>query len=253
MKYLRFLDAGVPRYGLVEGNEVTILSGDPFHSPAPTTSTRKLDTLQLLPPCVPSKIIGIGLNYKDHAAEIGAPLPAEPRIFLKPPTCLLGHGGDIVWPSGVERVDYEAELVAVIGKTAKGVSEEDALNHVFGYSCGNDVSARDIQARDKLPNRAKAFDTFGPVGPVIATGLNPDNLKLECLVNGRVRQSGTTADLIFGVAYLVSFLSSVMTLLPGDLIFTGTPKGIGPLEPGDTVEVRIEGIGTLRNRLVAGS
>ncbi len=250
MKYVRFLDGAQPRYGLVEGNEVTVLEGDPFGAASPMPRTRKLDTLQLLPPCEPSKILAVGLNYRDHAREVGAALPAEPRIFMKPPTSLVGHGGDIVWPKATEKVDYEAELVAVIGKRCKEVEPEEALSFVLGYTCGNDVSARDIQARDKLPNRAKSFDTFGPMGPCIVTDLDPTNLKVECLVNGQVRQSGNTADLIFGVADLVSFFSKVMTLLPGDVIFTGTPAGVGPIRPGDTVEVRIQGIGILRNRVI---
>jgi 2-keto-4-pentenoate hydratase/2-oxohepta-3-ene-1,7-dioic acid hydratase in catechol pathway len=188
----------------------------------------------------------VGLNYRAHAAETGNPLPTEPRIFYKPPSSVVGPGAPIVLVPGNERFDHEAELVAIIGKTASKVSVNDALSYVFGYTCGNDVSARDFQKKDQMW-RAKGSDTFSPVGPWIVTGVDPDRLNIHALVNGEVKQSSNTADLIFGVAFLVSYVSAYVTLYPGDLLFTGTPAGVSPLHHGDTVEIRIEGIGSLVN------
>lgn len=250
MKYVRYLEGGSPRYGALQGDLVTPIEGDIFGRHSLTSGGRKLETLDLLAPCAPSKVVGIGLNYREHAREIGAPLPEEPRIFLKPPTAVVGPGASIVWPSMAGRVDYEAELVVVMGRPARDVEPEAALEYVLGYTCGNDVTARDLQQRDKMPVRAKSFDTFGPIGPCIATDLDPDDLLVECLLNGEVKQSGRTADMVFDVRHLVSFVSRVMTLLPGDVIFTGALPGIGPMSPGDVVEVRIPEIGTLRNRVV---
>ncbi len=204
-----------------------------------------------LPPCRPSKIIGVGRNYRDHAAELGHAVPAEPLVFLKPPSALLPHGGVIRLPAASRRVDYEGELGVVIGRTARDVPESRALDCVLGYACVNDVTARDLQQKDVQFTRAKGFDSFCPFGPAIAVGLRVDALRVETFVNGERRQSAPVAKMIFGVAALVSFASRIMTLLPGDLIATGTPEGVGSLEPGDEVTVSIEGIGRLTNRVEA--
>jgi 2-keto-4-pentenoate hydratase/2-oxohepta-3-ene-1,7-dioic acid hydratase in catechol pathway len=207
---------------------------------------------RLLPPVIPSKIIGVGLNYKAHAAEMQKPLPDEPLLFMKPVTAIIASGEEIVLPSRSERVDYEGELAVVIGKRCRHVSADEAKDYVLGYTCLNDVTARDFQKKDVQFTRAKGFDTFAPLGPYLVSELDPANLAIQTFVNGTLRQQGTTADLIFPVYELIAFVSSVMTLIPGDIITTGTPPGVGPLKPGDIVEVRIEGIGTLVNRAVAG-
>ena len=195
----------------------------------------------------PSKIVCVGTNYRAHAQEMGKPLPEEPLLFLKPPSALVGPGAPIVRPRGYQRVDFEGELAVVIGRTARRVSHAGALDHVAGYTCLNDVTVRDLQKRDVQFTRAKGFDSFCPVGPRVAAGLDPSRLRLETRVNGQVRQSSTTADLIFDVPTLIAFISAVMTLEEGDLISTGTPSGVGNLEPGDVVAVEIEGIGVLEN------
>ncbi|HPH65777.1 MAG TPA: fumarylacetoacetate hydrolase family protein [Kofleriaceae bacterium] len=199
----------------------------------------------------PSKIIGIGQNYRAHAAEMGKGLPEEPLIFMKPPSALVAHEGEIARPAGYERVDYEGELGVVIGTTATRVRRSDALQHVLGFTCINDVTVRDLQKKDGQWIRAKGFDGFCPVGPRVVAGLDPSNLRITTRVNGVVRQDSTTADLIFDVPTLISFVSHHMTLLPGDIISTGTPAGVGNLTPGDVVEVEIEHIGVLRNHVIA--
>ena len=201
----------------------------------------------VLAPVVPSKIVCIGLNYKDHAAEQGKPLPAEPLIFLKPSSAVINPGDAIELPDGVGRVDYESELAVVIGRRATKVSEDEALSHVLGLTCMNDVTARDLQKKDGRYTRAKGFDTFAPLGPCIATGLTADDLAVTGLVNGEVRQQSSTRELIFPVATLIAYISRIMTLLPGDVVSTGTPAGIGPLQAGDEIVVRVQGIGDLRN------
>ncbi|MGV3517890.1 fumarylacetoacetate hydrolase family protein [Luteitalea sp.] len=206
--------------------------------PAPTT---------VLAPVMPSKIVCIGLNYKDHAAEQGKPLPAEPLLFLKPSSAIIAPGEAIVLPAGVGRVDYESEVAVVIGRRATKVSEADALSYVFGLTCMNDVTARDLQKKDGRYTRAKGFDTFAPLGPCIATGLSTDDLAVSGLLNGEVRQQSSTRELIFPVATLIAYISRIMTLLPGDIVSTGTPAGIGPLQAGDEIVVRVQGIGELRN------
>lgn len=201
----------------------------------------------------PSKIVGIGQNYRAHAAEMGKGIPAEPLMFLKPPSALLAEGEAIERPDGYLRVDYEGELGVVIGRRAREVSVEDALAYVEGYTCVNDVTVRDLQQKDGQWTRAKGFDTFCPVGPAIALGLDPRDLRITTRVNGVVKQDSRTSDMIFDVATLVAFVSRHMTLEPGDLITTGTPQGVGNLVPGDVVEVEIEGVGVLRNPVVARS
>ncbi|MCX7774678.1 MAG: fumarylacetoacetate hydrolase family protein [Spirochaetaceae bacterium] len=206
-----------------------------------------LDQVRILAPCVPSKAVCIGLNYRDHARELGLPLPAAPVVFLKPSTSLLDPDGTIQYPDLSHRVDYEAELVVVIGRTARHVKPEAATAHILGYTCGNDVTARDLQPKDGQWTVAKSFDTFMPLGPWIATDLDPAHLEIRAIHNGRVVQHSNTFNLIFGVCDLVAYLSSIMTLLPGDVIMTGTPSGIGPMQRGDRIAIEIEGIGRLEN------
>ncbi|HMM37782.1 MAG TPA: fumarylacetoacetate hydrolase family protein [Desulfovibrio sp.] len=213
-----------------------------------------LREVRVLPVVLPTKIVCVGLNYKSHAEEMGLALPSEPLIFLKPPSAVVGSGDAVVLPEGCGRVDHEAELGIVIGQTGRHIRPEDAARHIFGYTCANDVTDREIQKRDGLYARAKGFDTFCPVGPWIETEVaEPRDLAVRALVNGEVRQDGNTRDMIFGPAELVSFISRVMTLHPGDLILTGTPAGIGPLAPGDTVSVEIENVGLLINPVSAES
>jgi 2-keto-4-pentenoate hydratase/2-oxohepta-3-ene-1,7-dioic acid hydratase in catechol pathway len=211
-----------------------------------------LSAVELLPLVRPSKIVCVGLNYLDHARELGLPVPEEPVLFLKPPSSVIGPGDSIVMPACSERVDYEAELALVMGKTARFVSEAEALHHVFGFTCANDVTARDLQKKDGQWTRAKSFDTFCPIGPWIETQVEDlGGLSLRAVVGGEVRQHGNTADMIFPPAKLVSFISRVMTLLPGDVILTGTPAGIGPLKDGDEVTIEIDQVGFLVNSVVS--
>ena len=198
-------------------------------------------------PVRPTKILGVGLNYRAHALEMKKPLPDEPLFFMKPPSALLATGGAIVRPRGYERVDYEGELAIVIGKRARKLTLANALEHVAGYTCMNDVTARELQKKDGRYTRAKGFDTFAPLGPCIATDLSADDLAIAGLLNGEVRQDSSTRELIFPVATLIAYISRIMTLLPGDIVSTGTPAGIGPLQDGDEFVVRVQGIGELRN------
>jgi 2-keto-4-pentenoate hydratase/2-oxohepta-3-ene-1,7-dioic acid hydratase in catechol pathway len=204
------------------------------------------------PPVMPSKIVAVGLNYRDHAIEMNKPLPEEPLLFLKPPTAVIGPGEVIVLPSGAGRVDHEAELGVVIGRLARHVPAGRAHEFVLGLTCVNDVTARDLQKRDVQYTRAKGFDTFAPIGPCIAVGLDSTALGVEGWVNDRRRQGSNTRELIFPVARLIEFITGVMTLMPGDIISTGTPPGVGPLAPGDRVTIKVEGVGELTNKVVAG-
>lgn len=255
MQIIRFDRNGEKLYGVLEGEDISVLDGFP-NLPGgvknKTGRTLHRTQVRLLAPCEPTKIVALGLNYRDHAAEFGRAVPDEPLIFLKPSTAVVGPDMDIVYPAMSRRVDYEAELAVVIGRTARRVAEEEALDYVLGYTCFNDVTARDLQKKDGLFTRAKGFDTFAPMGPWIETEIaDPDNLIVEAYLNGERRQHSTTGNMVFGVRRLISFISHIMTLLPGDVIATGTPAGIGPMRPGDVVEVRVEGIGTLRNRVVS--
>jgi 2-keto-4-pentenoate hydratase/2-oxohepta-3-ene-1,7-dioic acid hydratase in catechol pathway len=201
----------------------------------------------------PTKVVCVGRNYVEHAAEHDAPVPDEPIIFLKPSTSVIGPGQPIVLPSQAERVEHEAELAIVVGRVSRSVRAEDASQHILGYTAANDVSARDLQQKDGQWTRAKGFDSFCPLGPAIETELDPVGLSITCAVNGELRQDGDTADMVFGVAEIFEFVTAVMTLLPGDVILTGTPAGVGPIEPGDFVEVVIERIGSLSNPVAAGA
>jgi 2-keto-4-pentenoate hydratase/2-oxohepta-3-ene-1,7-dioic acid hydratase in catechol pathway len=246
-KFVRVLHEGRWRYGLETAAGIVPLKGSIFGRWEKAGRPVPLSRAVLGPPCRPSKIIAIGVNYRSHALEMGHELPTEPKLFMKPPSAVIGPGAVIRCPPMAARVDYEGELAVVIGRKARNVPIEGALDYVLGYTCFNDVTARDLQKKDGQWTRAKSFDTFAPVGPAIVTGLDPSDLIVESHVNGERRQSSSTADLVFPVPELLHFISRVMTLLPGDIVATGTPAGIGPLSPGDRVEVRIEGVGSLVN------
>ncbi len=253
MKLIRFLRDSKPYYGFLNKDKVY-----EFHEKAsdpgnPVSASYPQESVQLLAPCVPTKIVGVGLNYADHVAELGCAVPKEPLLFIKPSTSAIGPLEPIRIPSMSDQVDYEAELAVVIGREARNVSINQAENYIMGYTCFNDVTARDLQTKDVQFTRSKSFNTFAPIGPWIETELDTSNLKVESYLNGELRQSTFTNQLIFGVKELVSFISKVMSLLPGDIIATGTPYGIGPMKPGDTIEVRIEGIGSLINPVIANS
>jgi len=248
VRYYRIATADKKRWAREEEGRLRVLAGDPFSGDRDEDLVLRFDEVRLLPPVAPSKIVAVGRNYKDHAAELGNPLPPEPMLFLKPPSAIIASGETILRPAWAGRVDHEAELGIVIGRAATDLaSPADASAHVFGATCVNDVTARELQKKDVQFTRAKGFDTFCPVGPCLATGLDLGRLRVTGRVNGEVRQQGSTADLVFDVPYLVWFVSRVMTLLPGDIISTGTPAGVGPLVAGDVVEVEVEGVGILRN------
>ena len=250
MQIVRFKAGGKTRYGALAGSTVVEYTGTPFTLFRRGRRRYSLKHTVLLAPVLPTKIVAVGLNYRDHAKEMGLRIPDEPRIFLKPTTALVGPDDPIVYPPQSRRVDHEAELAIVMKRRCRNVSAARAREYVLGYTCLNDVTARDLQERDGMPSRAKAFDTFCPIGPCVATDIDPNAVTIEAYVNGEIRQSSSTKELIFPVEELVARVSEVMTLLPGDVIATGTPPGVGPLRPGDRVEVRIEGIGSLRNPVV---
>ena len=255
MKIVRYAADGDARYGVLEEDgSVLGLVGSPFGDHQVGSKVGELSELRVLAPVEPSKTIGVGLNYTSHIKEMGHATPEFPMLFMKPPTTVISPGEPIVYPRGGEKVEYEAELAAVIGKPARHVSEESALDYVLGYTCGNDVSERVVQFAEMKMGAilvGKGFDTFCPLGPVIATGLDPTNLDVIARLNGELRQNANTSDLLFSVAKLVSYISDSMLLLPGDVIMTGTPSGVGPIAPGDVVEIEISGVGVLRNPVVA--
>ncbi len=249
VKYVRYSHQGVTSFGVLEGDTVHALEGDPIGGAGRSGSSVPLTEVELLAPVVPSKVIAVGLNYQSH---LGSREPAEyPGLFAKYPTSIVGPGADIVIPPDAENVHYEGELVIVIGKTAKNVSVADASGYIFGITAGNDVSERNWQRDDLQWLRAKGADTFGPIGPVLVTGLDYNDLHVETRLNGEVRQAESSADLIFDIDTIVSYVSRYVTLHPGDLIFTGTPGSTQAMQPGDVVEVEVEGVGVLRNRVVA--
>jgi len=248
VRLFRLATPAGPRWAREESAELRLLEGDPWQGLRETSARVRLEEARLLAPVVPSKVVGIGVNYRDHAAERGKPVPQEPLLFLKPPTTVIGPGEPIRRPDWVGRVDHEAELGLVIGRTAREVASPEAgAGHILGVVCVNDVTARELQSRDVQFTRAKGFDSFCPVGPCLVTGLDLADLRIQARVNGQLRQSGSTRDMVFSPGHLVWYVSRVMSLLPGDMITTGTPAGIGPLQPGDVVEVEIEGIGVLSN------
>lgn len=253
MKIVRYRDgSGAGQYGILEGSTVYAASGDPFSGLTKGAAVGEVDSVKLLAPIEPGKIVCIGLNYALHAKESGVTeLPKEPVVFMKPTSALIGPGDTIEIANPQNQTDYEAELAVVVGKRARDVEEADALGYVLGYTAANDVSDRVLQRGDGQWIRAKGFDTYCPVGPAIETDLNPSDLAIGSRLNGETRQKSSTSDLIFNVPFLVSFLSKVMTLNPGDLILTGTPEGVGGMKPGDTIEVEVAGIGVLSNPIGA--
>jgi 2-keto-4-pentenoate hydratase/2-oxohepta-3-ene-1,7-dioic acid hydratase in catechol pathway len=254
MLIARYQADGAERYGLLEGDRIRRLPGGPFGDLAPGGEVDALADVRLLCPLPAPRVFAVGMNYTLHIAEAGAQTPVKPLIFMMPTTAVIGPGESIVLPPEAQKVEHECELTIVIGKRARRVAREDAHSAILGYTCGNDVSERVIQ-NEEMKNGAlvvgKGMDTFCPLGPVIATGLDPSNLSIQTRVNGVVRQSGNTSDLLFDVYYLVAYLSQFITLLPGDVILTGTPSGVRPLTPGDLCEIEIEGVGVLSNPVVA--
>ena len=247
---MRFAIDGNAKYGTLKGQSIQVIDDRPFLDIKPTKGRYQLNKVKLLPPCAPSKIVALGLNYHSHAKELNSPIPDAPLLFLKPSTAVIGPEDNIIYPAASSRVDYEGELAVVIKKPAWRVSVEDALDYVLGYTCFNDITARDLQGKNGQWTRAKGFNTFAAVGPCIETELDHGNITLETYLNGELKQRGNTSDLIYSIPELINFASNVMSLLPGDIITTGTPSGIGPMYPGDTVEVKIKPIGTLRNYVV---
>lgn len=249
MKYVRFeAPSGEQKYGVLEGDVITVIKGSMFENHSLSTESYPLNRVQLLAPVEPSKVLCIGLNYVDHAAEFGKPVPAEPLLFLKPSTTVIGPQAAIIYPPQTTNLHYEVELGIVIGKRAKNIQPDQALAYVFGYTVGNDITARDLQSKDSQWSRAKGFDTFCPLGPWVETDIvDPDNLEIKLHLNGELRQNSNTNNLVFKCAELIAYLSAIMTLLPGDVIMTGTPAGIGTMQPGDRVEAYVQKIGTLVN------
>lgn len=244
---------GNPQYGWVFENKIGPIEGSPFTEFRREEAILPLETIRLLAPVHPSKIICIGRNYAAHAREDKAEVPEIPLIFLKPPSSVIGPGRNILLPPQSQQVEHEAELVVVIGKTGRWITPESADEYILGYTAGNDVTARDLQRRDGQWSRSKGFDTFCPLGPWIETEFDPADALITCRVNGEMRQMGSTRDMVFQVNHLLAFISSIMTLEPGDVLMTGTPAGVSPLKPNDTVDVTIEGIGTLSNPVATES
>jgi len=248
-KYVRYTHEGQESYGILEGDTVRELVGDIFSAPTPSGKTLKLSEVHLLAPCKPTKVIAVGLNYRSHIGN--RPVPEYPGLFAKYPTSIIGQEKNIIMPSDATDLHYEGELVIVIGKKAKNISVSKAPNYIFGVTAGNDVSERNWQQADLQWLRAKASDTFGPVGPAIVTGLNYNDLLLQTRLNGELRQSERTKDLVYNVEAIVSYISHYVTLFPGDLIFTGTPGTTKAMKPNDIVEIELEGVGILRNKVVS--
>jgi 2-keto-4-pentenoate hydratase/2-oxohepta-3-ene-1,7-dioic acid hydratase in catechol pathway len=259
MKFCRFLPLSVreghmprPAYGLMDDRGIREIAGMPWGKWMESSGVWRLKDVELLCPCDPGKILCIGRNYAAHAAELGNPMPKEPMLFMKPSSSMIGPDEPIVLPKYSKRVEHEAELTVVMGKTCAHLRDgEDPLPYILGYTCLNDVTARDLQKADGQFTRAKGFDSFCPVGPVIETELDPAKVLVECRVNGELRQTGNTSSLAYPIEFLVRWISRMMTLYPGDLIATGTPAGVGPLADGDTVEVSAAGVGILRNPVQA--
>jgi 2-keto-4-pentenoate hydratase/2-oxohepta-3-ene-1,7-dioic acid hydratase in catechol pathway len=248
VRVVRFLESGAPRWGLAAGEEITPLETAPWESggtPLAAGAPVSRRGVTLLPPVAASKILAIGRNYRAHARELGNEVPDEPLVFYKAPSSLLAHGGLVVLPDGAGRVDYEGELAFVLGRRVRNAGRDEAKGAIFGLTCALDVSSRDWQKKDGQWWRAKSCDTFCPIGPAVVGGVDPDDLLLETLVDGEVRQSARTSEMVFDAAALVAHISRFMTLEAGDVILTGTPEGVAPLSSGQTVEVRIEKVGSL--------
>jgi 2-keto-4-pentenoate hydratase/2-oxohepta-3-ene-1,7-dioic acid hydratase in catechol pathway len=251
MRFIRYqLEHTAPSYGWVYENKIGPIEGDPFGEYRRLEAEIPLEAVRLLPPVVPSKIICLGRNYEEHAREQNADVPQVPLIFMKPPSALIGIGEKIVLPPQSRLIEHEAELAVVVGKRGRWIGAEEAGAHIFGYTIANDVTARDLQRSDNQWTRGKGFDTFCPLGPWIETEMDPYDILITCRVNENIRQMASTRDMIFSIQQIIAFVSSVMTIEPGDLILTGTPAGVGPLEPGDRVNISIENIGELENGVV---
>jgi len=251
MKIYRFRYRKKILYGVLKEEFLFPVKGSVFRDFRIEDSPVPMSEVFILPPVEPTKIVAVGANYKDHAQEMGRPLPEEPLLFLKPSSAMIGTRGIIVYPRMSLRVDYEGELAVVIKKKARLLADDDPVEeHILGYTCFNDITARDLQTKDVQFTRAKSFDTFAACGPCIATDVDPSALHVKTFLNGKLRQSGNTRNLIFTIPFLVRFISRIMTLYPGDIISTGTPAGVGPMQPGDRVDVQIEGIGTLSNQVM---
>ena len=238
--------------GVVEGDVIRGLRGTFFEDPVPSGEELDLQHVRLLSPVIPSKVVGVARNYPAHAAELDNPMPDEPMMFFKPATAVIGPDDPIHVPTGSGRVDHEAELAVVIGRLCRQVEASEAPKYVLGYTCANDVTARDWQKSDGQWARAKGSDSFGPIGPWIETDVDPGDLSVVGRVNGELRQQGRTSDMAFDPATVIAHISRTITLLPGDVVLTGTPPGVGPMKDGDVVEIEVEGIGTLRNPVVGG-
>lgn len=248
MKIARFSNGAEPRFGIVDGPELVVLKGHPLAVGYETTGERvALRDAKLLAPTIPSKIICIGKNFADHAAELGEKITEEPLIFFKPSSSIIGHGDAIIVPPQSKQVELEAELTLVIGKIAKNISEQNALDFIFGYTIANDVTARDLQLRDEQWARSKAFDTFCPLGPWIETDFSPEEQVIESRINGELKQQVSVSHMVHSIPTIVSYVSKNMTLLPGDIILTGSPAGISQIRSGDLIECEVEGIGILAN------
>ncbi|MCH8530154.1 MAG: fumarylacetoacetate hydrolase family protein [Saccharospirillum sp.] len=247
--YIRYNYNNQAHYGFLEDGVIKRLNGTLFNHTGLSDESLELSSVKLLPPCQPTKVICVGLNYRDHAEEMNETLPEAPLLFLKPPTTVIAHHDAIVAPEGTGRLDYEAELAIVIGVEAKNVSVTESADYIFGFTCANDFTARDIQLSDKQWTRGKSFDTFCPLGPGIVKTINQNDASIELTVNGEIRQQSNINKFIFGPNEIVSYISRHMTLLPGDVILTGTPHGVGPVNSGDVMSVTIDGVGTLTNTL----
>jgi 2-keto-4-pentenoate hydratase/2-oxohepta-3-ene-1,7-dioic acid hydratase in catechol pathway len=248
MKIFRFRYRNKILWGVLKEERIYPIRGPIFDDFRIDEKSVSIESVSLLPPVEPSKIVAVGVNYKDHALEMRRPLPEEPLLFLKPPSAVIGPNEEIIYPRQAKRVDYEGEVAVVIKKKAWLLAENDDVNrYILGYTCFNDVTARDLQLKDVQFTRAKSFDTFAPIGPCIATQVDSGHLKIKTFLNGKLKQSSTTRNLIYSVPYLIRFISGIMTLYPGDVITTGTPAGVGPMTPGDRIDIQIEGIGTLSN------
>jgi 2-keto-4-pentenoate hydratase/2-oxohepta-3-ene-1,7-dioic acid hydratase in catechol pathway len=257
MKFIKFMDQGKTKTGILKGRQIFEINcsimealnysyGYKFADDAENHAS-DINDVKILPPYIPSKVVCVGLNYRDHARELNMKIPDEPIIFIKPSTAVIGHLDPIIYPSSSKQVDYEAEIAVVISKEAHHVDEKNAHQHIGGYTVLNDVTARDLQRRDVQWTRAKSFDTFCPIGPCIETDLDPSAQKISLKLNGAIKQDSNTKNMIFSPQKLVEFISDIMTLNPGDMIATGTPPGVGPMNVGDAVEAEVEGIGVLRN------
>lgn len=247
MKIVRFATENYVEFGIMEADGIRRITGDIYGEFEPSNELVELRAARLLCPCAPTKIIALGRNYAAHAAEHGAQVPTEPLLFFKPPSAVIGPGTEIVYSAATAQLEYEGELAVVIKKRGKDIREENAAEYILGYTCANDVTARDLQRKDSQWTRAKGFDTFAPLGPCIETELDPAALQITTEVNGKVVQQGNTRDMVFKIPFILRYISEIMTLEPGDVIMTGTPEGVGRIERGDTVAVTIPGIGILEN------